>query len=67
MFLDTKTEAGERYVTLPGIYQIYGEKTGAETGVENTITSTTATKFIENNQLLIHRNGKTYTILGTLK
>ena len=67
MFLDTKTEAGERYVTLPGIYQIYGEKSGTDTGVENTISTTTAAKFIENGQLLIHRNGKTYTILGTLK
>ena len=67
LFLDTKTEAGERYVTLPGIYQIYGKKSGVNTGVENTISTTTATKSIENGQLLIRRNGQTYTVLGTVK
>lgn len=64
-FLNTSTEKGERYITLPGIYQIYGEKSGVGTGVEHTTVTQQPTKFIENGQLLIRHNGYTYTILGT--
>ena len=64
-FLNTSTEKGERYVTLPGIYQIYGEKSGVGTSVENTTVTQQPTKFLENGQLLIRHNGYTYTILGT--
>lgn len=64
-FLNTSTEKGERYITLPGIYQIYGEKSGVGTGVEHTTVTQQSTKFLENGQLLIHHNGYTYTILGT--
>ena len=64
-FLNTSTEKGERYVTLPGIYQIYGEKSGVGTSVENTTVTQQPTKFLENGQLLIRHNGHTYTILGT--
>jgi hypothetical protein len=34
-------------------------------GVEHVTTETTASKRIENGQLLIHRNGNTYNVLGT--
>ncbi|MBR5572970.1 MAG: phosphodiester glycosidase family protein [Paludibacteraceae bacterium] len=64
-FLNTSTEKGERYVTLPGIYQIYGEKSGVGTGVEHTTATQQLTKFLENGQLFIRHNGHTYTILGT--
>ena len=64
-FLNTSTEKGERYVTLPGIYQIYGEKSGVGTGVEHTTATQQPTKFLENGQLFIRHNGHTYTILGT--
>jgi hypothetical protein len=64
-FLNTSTEKGERYVTLPGIYQIYGEKSGVGTSVENTTVTQQPTKFLENGQLFIRHNGHTYTILGT--
>lgn len=64
-FLNTSTEKGERYITLPGIYQIYGEKSGVGTDVDNTVTTQQPTKFLENGQLLIRHNGYTYTILGT--
>lgn len=64
-FLNTSTEKGERYITLPGIYQIYGEKSGVGTGVEHTTVTQRPTKFLENGQLLIRHNGYTYTILGT--
>lgn len=63
-FLNTSTEKGERYVTLPGIYQIYGEKSGIDTGLEHTITTQQPTKILKNGQLLIRHNGCTYTILG---
>ena len=63
-FLNTSTEKGERYVTLPGIYQIYGEKSGIDTGLEHTITTQQPTKILKNGKLLIRHNGCTYTILG---
>lgn len=63
-FLNTSTEKGERYITLPGIYQIYGEKSGIDTGLEHTITTQQPTKILKNGQLLIRHNGCTYTILG---
>lgn len=63
-FLNTSTEKGERYITLPGIYQIYGEKSGIDTGLEHTITTQQPTKILKNGQLFIRHNGCTYTILG---
>lgn len=66
-FFDSATEKGERYITLPGIYQIYGQGDNTNTGVENTTSTTSPTKFIENGQLFIRHNGYTYTILGTAK
>ena len=64
-FLNTSTEKGERYITLPGIYQIYGKKSSVGTDVDNIVTTQQPTKFLENGQLLIRHNGYTYTILGT--
>ena len=66
-FFVSSTEKGERYITLPGIYQLYGKADGTETSLENTISTTSPTKFIENGQLFIRHNGNTYTILGTAK
>ena len=63
-FLNTSTDKGEHYLTLPGIYQIYGEKSNVGTGVENTTTTQQPTKFLENGQLFIRHNGQTYTIFG---
>ena len=64
-FLNTSTEKGERYVTLPGITQIYGKKSQTS-DVENvTRIDAEATKFVENGQLFIRHNGQVYTILGT--
>ena len=65
MFLMTSTEAGEHYVTLPGIYQIYGNKSGTGTAVEHVAVDQKPVKFIENGQLFIRHNDKVYTILGT--
>lgn len=65
MFLNTSTEKGERYVTLPGIFQIYGKKSPG-TGVQDvTIGGEETTKFIENGQLFIRHNGQIYTVFGT--
>ena len=61
------TPKGECYVTLPGIIEVYSDNSGVGTGIENNINTTAPTKFIENGQLFIQRNGQTYTILGTLK
>lgn len=65
IFFDTTTEKGERYITLPGIYQIYGKKSDVSTGVENIISTTAPIKFVENGQLFIRHNGQIYTLLGT--
>ena len=64
-FLNTSTEKGERYLTLPGIYQIYGEKSGIGTAIEHIALDQRPIKFVENGQLFIHHNDKVYTILGT--
>lgn len=65
MFLNTSTEKGERYVTLPGIFQIYGKKSPIS-GVQDVVIGGEDTmKFIENGQLLIRHNGQVYTVLGT--
>lgn len=58
----SETEKGECYVTLPGIYQVYGD---SETSVEDITTTIPSTKFIENGQLYIRRNENIYTVLGT--
>jgi hypothetical protein len=66
--IDLSSEPGERYVTLPGIMQIYTGRPDVETGVEDVIVETSSTaKFVENGQLLIRRNGSVYTVLGTVK
>jgi len=65
MFLNTSTEVGERYVTLPGIQLLYGD--ADETDVDNVLSSQSTAKFIENGQLFIQRNDRIYTILGTQK
>lgn len=65
MFLNTSTEVGEHYVTLPGIQLLYGD--ADETDVDNVLSSQSTAKFIENGQLFIQRNGKIYTVLGTQK
>lgn len=66
MFLATSTEAGERYVTLPGIYQIYDAKTNVGSDVENiAVGEGESRKFIKNGQLFIRHNNSVYTILGT--
>ncbi len=62
MFLNTSTEVGERYVTLPGIQLLYGD--ADETDVDNVSSSQSTAKFIENGQLFIQRNNHVYTILG---
>jgi hypothetical protein len=67
LFFNSTTEKGERYITLPGIYQVYGKNDGPITGVENITTTNETAKFVENGQLLIRHNANTYTILGTLK
>ena len=64
-FFNTDTEKGERYVTLPGVLQMYDVDSSTTTGVENTTSATTPSKFIQNGQLFIRRNGQCYTILGT--
>lgn len=58
------TENGERYITLPGIIEVFRDDS-TNTAVENTISSSEYTKFVENGQLLIKRNDQIYTILGT--
>lgn len=65
MTFSSSTEKGERYITLPGIYQVYGKKGGVDTGVENITSSAEPTKFVENGQLVIRRNNQVYTVLGT--
>ena len=65
MTFSSSTEKGERYITLPGIYQVYGKKGEVDTGVENITSSAEPTKFVENGQLVIRRNNQVYTVLGT--
>ena len=65
MFLNTSTEKGERYVTLPGIFQIYGKKSTGSGLHDVTTGNQETTKFIENGQLLIRHNGQIYTVFGT--
>lgn len=65
MFLNTSTEVGEHYVTLPGIQLLYGD--ADETDVDDVLSSYSPAKFIENGQIFIRRNDKVYTILGTQK
>ncbi len=62
----TGTENGERYITLPGIMEVF-EDDSTNTSVENMVISTEYSKFIENGQFFIQRDGHTYTILGTVR
>lgn len=65
VYLNTSTEVGERYVTLPGIQLLYGA--ADETALTDVLSSGSAAKFMENGQLFIRRNDNVYTILGTQK
>ena len=60
----TGTENGERYITLPGIIEVFGDE-HTNTGLENTIAPSEYTKFLENGQLFIRHNGQIYTMFGT--
>lgn len=62
IYLNTTTEPGERYITLPGIYLLYDDPDA--TSVGNVSFSSSAVKFIEKGQMRISRSGKIYTILG---
>lgn len=62
LYLNTSTEVGERHVTLPGIYLIYGDKT--DTAVDDLYQSIQPSMYIQDGQILIRHNGQTYTILG---
>ena len=57
------TPKGDRYITLPGIIEVFAEET---TDIEDIITSNThsPSKFIENGALYIHSEGKVYDVLG---
>ena len=63
IYLNTSTEDGERYITLPGIFLLYGDVDA--TSVSDVVSSYTVGKFVENGQLYIRHNGQTYTVLGT--
>ena len=64
MFLSTDTEPGERYVTLPGIIEVFAE--GANTEVEQVNTGDGFHKFVKNGSLFIQSENATYNVLGTL-
>ena len=57
------TPKGERYITLPGIIEVFAEET---TDIEDITTSNThsPSKFIENGALYIQSEGKIYDVLG---
>ena len=62
MFIDTKTEKGDRYVILPGIIEVFAEQTG--TAVENITYKEGLHKYIEDGMLYIQADNATYNILG---
>ena len=63
LFLDTKTEMGDRYITLPGIIEVFAE--GSETAVDNlTMQEDGMRKFIENGTFYIQSESATYNVLG---
>jgi hypothetical protein len=63
LFLDTKTEMGDRYITLPGIIEVFAE--GSETAVDNlTMPEEGMRKFIENGTFYIQSESATYNVLG---
>ena len=64
MFLSTDTEPGERYVTLPGIIEVFAE--GANTEVEQVNIGDGFHKFVKNGSLFIQSENATYNVLGTL-
>lgn len=57
------TPKGERYITLPGIIEVFAEET---TDVENITmsNSNTASKFIKDGSLYIQSKDKVYDVLG---
>ena len=62
LFLDTQTEKGDRYITLPGIIEVFAE--GGETAVENILNQEAKKKYIENGALYIQTSNATYNVLG---
>lgn len=62
MFIDTKTEKGDRYVILPGIIEVFAEQDG--TAVENITCKEGLHKYIEDGMLYIQADNATYNILG---
>ena len=62
MFLSTDTEKGERYVTLPGIIEVFADR---DTALENVTAQETPNKFIQNGALYIQANNVIYNVLGT--
>lgn len=61
--LDTSTEKGERYVSLPGIVQIY-DVNDVQTNLEGWKNATIEKKLIQDGVLYIQHAGSIYTILG---
>ena len=61
--LDTSTEKGERYITLPGITQIYDVE-DVQTGAENVGNKSHVDKVVKNGVLYIQQADGIYTILG---
>lgn len=63
LFIDTKTEKGDRYVILPGIIEVFAEND--ETAVDNVTVEEGMRKYLENGALYIKTNTATYNILGS--
>jgi hypothetical protein len=59
----SETTKGECYVTLPGIIEVFSEKT---TGLENTNSpqSSSMVKYLKDGNLYIQTMDKTYNVLG---
>ena len=63
LFIDTKTEKGDRYIILPGIIEVFAEND--ETAVDNVTVEEGMRKYLENGALYIKTNTATYNILGS--
>lgn len=61
--LDTSTEKGDRYITLPGVTQIYDVE-DVQTGVEKVGNKLIVEKVMKNGVLYIQQADGIYTILG---
>lgn len=62
MFLDTNTEKGEHYVTLPGIIEVF--EGHEETDVEQIMIPKQVRKVVENGMFYIQSNAVKYDMLG---